>query len=71
MWLLAFVRCVTCWCVPVCLQAGSAEGRHRKRPGAGEAGPAGEDGAEAGAGPGEGAQRDLGAAAQHRTEKQR
>lgn len=55
----------------MCLQAGSAEGCHRKRPGAGEAGPAGEDRAEAGAGQREGAEGDTGASAEHRTEKQR
>lgn len=45
--------------MPVCLQAGSAEGCHRERTGTGEAGSAGEDGAEDGAGPREGAQGDL------------
>lgn len=55
----------------MCLQAGSAEGCHRERPGAGEAGPDGEDGAEDGAGPREGAQRDLGETAEHGAEKQR
>lgn len=55
----------------MCLQAGSAEGCHRKRPGAGEAGPAGEDRAEVGAGQREGAEGDTGASAEHRTEKQR
>lgn len=55
----------------VCLQAGSAEGCHRKRPSAGEAGPAGEDRAEDGAGPREGAQRDAGETAVHGAEKQR
>lgn len=57
--------------MPVCLQAGSAEGCHRERPGAGEAGPAGEDGAEDGAGPREGAQGDIGETAEHGAEKQR
>ena len=52
----------------LCLQAGSAEGRHRERTGAGEAGPAGEDGAEDGAGEREGAERDAGEAAERGAE---
>lgn len=44
----------------MCLQAGSAEGCHRERPGTGEAGPAGEDGAEDGARPRAGAPGDVG-----------
>lgn len=44
----------------VCLQAGSTEGCHRECQGTGEAGPAGEDRVEDGAGPRAGAQRDLG-----------
>lgn len=55
----------------VCLQAGSAEGCHRERPGAGETGPDGADGAEDGTRQREGAQRDLGETAQHGAEKQR
>lgn len=44
----------------MCLQAGSSEGCHRERAGTGEAGPAGEDGAEDGAGSGEGTKGDPG-----------
>lgn len=66
-----FVQCLTCWCAPVCLQAGSAEGCHRERAGAGEAGPAGAHGAEDGAGARAGAEGDLGEAAEHGAEEQR
>jgi len=55
----------------VCLQAGSAEGCHRERPGPGEAGPAGAHGAEAGAGEGAGAAGDPGETAQRGAEEPR
>lgn len=55
----------------MCLQAGSAEGCHRERAGAGEAGPAGAHGAEDGAGARARAEGDFGAAAEHGAEEQR
>lgn len=58
-------------CVCVCTRAGPAQSGDRQRSGSGEAGAAGEDGAEDGAVQREGAQGDSGETARHGAEEQR
>lgn len=60
-----------CVCISLCVRAGPAQSGDRQRTGSGEAGAAGEDGAEDGAVQREGAQGDSGEAARHGAEEQR